>query len=116
MSKPEDVLAQQIAWAKLPEPVRELVPLKGRKLRFDFGWPEDKYRLLLEVQGGTSQKPVKIGGRWYIPVSGHNSMDGINRDCEKLNLAILAGWRVLHVDTKQIHSGQALKWIQEALG
>ncbi|MBA4274823.1 MAG: hypothetical protein C0436_04120 [Alphaproteobacteria bacterium] len=116
MSKPEAILAQQIAWAKLPEPVTEFAAINGRRYRFDLAW--SKHNLLVEIQGGTSQKPVKIGGRgrWYIPVSGHNSMEGINRDCEKLNLAILAGWRVLHVDTKQIHSGQALKWIQEALG
>lgn len=115
MSKPEAILAQQIAWAKLPEPVLEFAAINGRRYRFDLAFP--KHSLLIEVQGGTSQKPVKIGGRWYIPVSGHNSMEGINRDCEKLNLAQLAGWdTVLHVDTKQIHSGQALKWIQEALG
>ena len=103
-SKPEEVLAQQIAWAKLPEPVREFAAINGRRFRFDFAWP--KHNLLVEVQGGT----------FAASKLGHSSGMGINRDCEKLNVAILAGWRVLHVDTKHIHSGQALKWIQEALG
>jgi len=40
---------------------------------------------------------------------------GINRDCEKNNLAVLAGWRVLKVDVKHVTSGQALQWVQEAL-
>lgn len=104
MSKLESTLTQQIAWAKLPEPVTEFAAINGRRYRFDFAWP--KHNLLVEVQGGT----------FAVGRSGHSAGMGINRDCEKLNLAILAGWRVLHVDTKQIHSGQALKWIQEALG
>lgn len=104
MSKPEAILAQQIAWAKLPEPVTEFAAINGRRYRFDFAWP--KHNLLVEVQGGTFAKS-KLG---------HSTGMGINRDNEKMILAQLAGWKVFQVDTKQVHSGQALKWIQEALG
>jgi len=48
-------------------------------------------RVAIEIQGGTSQRPVKINGKWMIPVSGHNSMAGINRDCEKMLLAATHG-------------------------
>lgn len=104
MSKLEATLTQQIAWAKLPEPVTEFAAINGRRFRFDLAWP--KHNLLVEIQGGT-----------FAPArSGHSSGMGINRDNEKMILAQLAGWRVFQVDAKQIHSGQALKWIQEVLG
>lgn len=103
MSKLEDTLAGHIRMAKLPEPAREYPAIEGRKFRFDFAWPD--HRLLLEVQGGTFAR-----GK-----SGHSSGMGINRDCEKNNLAVLAGWRVLSVDSKQVASGQALRWLQQAL-
>ena len=46
---------------------------------------------------------------------GHSTGTGITRDCEKLNLATLAGWRTLQVTKDHVKSGQALAWIQEAL-
>lgn len=103
MSKLEDTLASQIHLAGLVQPVREFKAIAGRKFSFDFAWPTRQ--LLLEVQGGTFAR-----GR-----SGHSSGMGINRDCEKNNLAVLAGWRVLSVDAKHVASGQALRWLQEAL-
>lgn len=81
----------------------EYSAIPGRRFRFDFAIPSAS--LLIEVQGGTFAK-----GR-----TGHSSGMGINRDCEKTVLAQLAGWRVFPVDTKQIHSGLALMWIQRAL-
>lgn len=103
MSKLEDTLSAQIHLAGLPTPDREAVVIPGRKFRFDFAWPA--HQLLLEVQGGTFAR-----GR-----TGHSSGMGINRDCEKNNLAVLAGWRVLSVDAKHVASGQALRWLQQAL-
>ena len=79
--------------------MQELSPIPGRKFRFDFACKN----LLIEVQGGIWTK------------GGHSSGTGISRDCEKLNLAVLNGWRVFHVTGEQIRSGQALKWIQNAL-
>jgi len=99
MSDLENALAMQIKWAKLPEPEREFCrAIPGRKFRFDFAWPE--FRLLVEVQGGT----------WIN--GGHSSGSGIARDCEKGNLATLAGWKVLHVTGDQIRSGIAIQFLQ----
>ena len=103
MSRLEDTLAGQIRVAGLAQPIREHVALPGRRFRFDFAWPSQQ--LLVEVQGGTF-------GRGKMA---HSSGMGINRDCEKHNLAVLAGWRVLSVDAKKVASGQALRWLQEAL-
>lgn len=101
MSRLEDELGTQLALAGFNAFKREFCAIPGRRFRWDFAWPDDK--LLLEVQGGTFSR-----GK-----SGHSSGMGINRDCEKANLATLAGWRILTVDAKHVTSGQALRWIQE---
>lgn len=101
MSALEETLMQQIRWAKLPAPKREYRAVPGRRYRWDLAWPD--HMLLVEVQGG-------IWGK-----GGHSSGTGIERDTEKLALAILRGWRVLQVTTRQIRDGRALAWIQAAL-
>lgn len=102
MSALQETLAWQMKAAGVIF-VEEFEAIPGRKFSFDFAIPTAN--LLIEVQGGTFAK-----GK-----TGHSSGMGINRDCEKTVLAQLAGWRVFPVDTKQIHSGLALMWIQEAL-
>jgi hypothetical protein len=57
----------------------------------------------VEVQGG-----VFIGGR-------HTSGLGYTADCEKLNLSVLNGWRMLWVTPGQIQDGKAAQWIERAL-
>ena len=103
MSKLEDTLANQIHLAGLPPPVREFKAVPGRRFSFDFAWPS--HRLLLEVQGGT----------WGAGRSGHSTGSGINRDCEKVSLAVLAGFQVMLADAKQVTSGMALRWLQQVL-
>jgi hypothetical protein len=56
------------------------------------------------VDGG-----VHSGGR-------HTRGAGFEVDCEKLNEAVLLGYRVLRVTTKHVESGDALEWIERALG
>jgi hypothetical protein len=75
---------------------------KARMWRFDFAWPA--HMLAVEVDGGTW-----AGGR-------HTRGAGFERDCEKVNEAVLRGWRVLRFTTKQVDSGEALAWIERALG
>lgn len=106
VSRIEEDFFVQMQWAKLPAPEREYRAISGRAFRFDFAWPDS--RLLVEVQGGVWG--VKKGNK-----TGHNTGVGINRDCEKSNLATLAGWRVLSVTTNHIRTGQALRWVQKAL-
>jgi len=101
MSALEEVLAFQIKAKRLPPPDREYPAIPGRRFRFDFAWPIEK--LLVEVQGGTWIK------------GGHSTGAGIARDCEKGCIAVVQGWRVLHVTRDQIEAGKAIRWIEDIL-
>lgn len=99
----ETVMALQIGMdLSIPAPEREQMLIVGRKFRTDFSWPAHK--LILEVEGG-------IWGK-----SRHTSGVGFTRDTEKYNALACMGYRVLRVTTDQVHNGQALKWLQQALG
>lgn len=87
----------QIKANKLPEPVAEHRFHATRRWRFDLCWPD---RLLaVEVDGG-----AHIRGRHVRPL-------GYRKDCEKLNAAHEAGWRVLRYVPEQIKSGEAVNQI-----
>ena len=101
MSNLEDTLLAQIRMVGLPEPVTQYRAIPKRRFAFDFAWPD--HGLLLEVQGGI-WNAGKHGRGW-----------GILKDQEKLNLATLAGFRVLQVSTNHIQSGQAIQWLRAAL-
>lgn len=103
MSNLEETLSLQLRADRLPAPVREFVAIPGRRFRFDFGWPDPPYKLLCEVQGG-----VFIKGA-------HSTGVGITRDAEKASLAAVHGYRLIVVTAQHIKSGQALKWIRDAL-
>ena len=92
----------------LPEPVRELVFAPPRKFRFDLAFEAEK--LAVEIDGITYVKGShQAGGR-------HTSITGLRAECEKSALAAAHGWRVLHVLPDHVKSGQALIWIEQALG
>ncbi len=74
---------------ELPEPAREYKFAKPRRWAFDLAW-EDR-RLALEIDGGTWS-----GGR-------HTRGGGFRNDCEKLNTAVLLGWRVLRFTGDMLH-------------
>lgn len=94
-------LDRQCQLAGLPVPVTEYKFLPDRRFRFDYCWPDRSFAV--EEDGG-----VWTGGR-------HTRGAGVERDCEKYALAMLAGWRVLRVTTNQVKSGQALTWIERML-
>ena len=100
-SEAENNLAQEIRWIGLPDPVREhrFTPL--RRWRFDFAWPE--YSVAVEVEGATW-----TAGR-------HTRGAGFEADCEKYNVAIVGGWRILRVTPNQIRSGEAIMWLEQLL-
>jgi len=104
MSKLEDLLLFQIHAMGLPEPEREYRAIEGRRFRFDFAWTAPNHRLLVEVNGGNW-----VRGRHARPL-------GLKNDYEKLNLAMLAGWRVMQFDGTMIENGEALDMISKALG
>lgn len=79
------------------------IPGLGRRYIYDVAFPEHK--LVVEVQGGI-----------WLDHKGHTSGTGVTRDCDKLNLATLAGWRCLQVTSNMIRDGRALHYIEVALG
>ena len=100
MSALEDELYFQMQAIGL-EPIREYPAILGRKFRFDFALEEPM--ILIEVQGGT----------WSAGKMAHNSGTGIRRDCVKLNLAQLAGWKVLQFTSDMIRDGEALATLEK---
>ena len=101
MSTLEDTLARQLRAAGLPTPEREVRFQPPRRWRLDFAWPA--HSLAVEVDGGTW-----TGGR-------HTRGQGFENDCEKLNHALLNGWRVLRVTGAMVRDGRALATIEAAL-
>ena len=103
-----DTLCAQIKLVGLPEPVREHVFAVGedgepvRRWRFDLAYVDLK--IAVEVDGG-----LLTGGR-------HGGQPSAVRDIEKRLAAAVLGWRVLHFRPQQVQSGEALVWIEAALG
>ncbi len=85
----------------LPVPAREYRFHPQRKWRFDFAWP--LYKVAVEVDGG-----IHCRGR-------HVRGAGFERDAEKGNAAVMAGWRVLHFTPKHIRSSQAVREIESLM-
>lgn len=83
-------------------PQREYRFHPTRRWRFDFAWPSIK--LAMEIDGGT-----------WAGKSGHNSGAGIARDIEKINEAVILGWRVLRATTNMAKSGEALMLVRRAM-
>jgi hypothetical protein len=82
---------------------REFMFAKPRKWRSD--WRVVGTPLLVEFEGGLYAKRA----------AGHSSVSGLHRDIKKYNAAAIAGWIVIRVTPKFIPSGEALKWVEDAL-
>lgn len=72
----------------LPEPEAEVLFATGRRFRFDRAWRAVK--VAVELDGG-----VYTNGR-------HVRGAGFERDLEKMNLAVLYGWRVLRYSSRMV--------------
>ena len=97
----ESTLAWQVRVDGLPAPEQEYRFDDNRRWRFDFAWPN--CRLAVEVNGGEWSE-----GR-------HNRGGGMADDYEKLNAAVIAGWRVLQFTGSQVRDGVAVETIRRAL-
>ena len=75
----------------IPKPVRELRFHPSRKFRFDFAWGEP-YKVAVEVEGGL-----------YMPKSGHTNIKGFLANCDKNNLAVSQGWKVLRFTERHLN-------------
>ncbi len=98
MSNLEDLLETHIRLSGIPAPTREYRFHPRRRWRFDFAWP--LYKIAVEVDGG-----IYCRGR-------HVRGAGFERDAEKGNEAVLAGWRVLHFTPRHVKSGAAVQAIE----
>lgn len=78
-----------LLFPNLPLPVRQYKFLPDRKFLWDFAWPDEL--LAVEIQGGS-----------FMARSGHTSLAGQTRDCEKQRLAVAAGWRVLPFNSQDM--------------
>jgi len=79
--------------AKYPLPAREVYFHADRKWRLDFAWPQ--YKLAVEIQGGQwrhSGRSAHVGGH------------ALQRDCEKHNALIDAGWSVYTFTTDDLEA------------
>lgn len=100
-SKLESLFASHLRAANLPVPVPEYRFHPTRRWRFDFAWPQ--VRLAVEIDGATW-----AGGR-------HTRGAGFSSDCDKMNAAILLGWRVLRFTGQHVRSGEALCVTEQAI-
>lgn len=99
LSKGEELLALHLRVEGIPFD-REVQFAPDRKFRFDFLLRDS---LAIEVDGGTR----KFGR--------HSRHDGYTKDCEKVNLAVKLGYRVLRFTTEMVESGQAINDVLEVL-
>ena len=101
-SELEADFARAVNLPHIPRPERELCLVPNRQWRSDFVWPEQ--RLVVEVEGGTHS-----GGR-------HTRGRGFAGDCRKYAALTLQGWKVIRVTGEHIKSGEAVSWVEQALG
>jgi hypothetical protein len=98
----ERALFTYIQQAGLPDPEAQYAFDPTRKWRLDFAWPD--LRIGAECHGGTW-----TGGR-------HVTGSGFEADREKMNGALLSGWRVFEFTAGMIEHGQAIEILREAFG
>ena len=101
MSNLEDLLYSHIRLIGLPPPAREYRFHPSRRWRFDFAWPI--YKVAVEVDGGIYSRGRHVRG------------SGFERDAEKRNAAVIAGWRVLHFTPRMVRSGTAVQTIENLM-
>lgn len=97
-----DGFIDMLILAGLPEPEREYRFAPPRKWRFDYCWIAQ--RVALEYEGG-----IYSGGR-------HVRGKGYANDCRKYTEASLRGWVLIRVTSEMIGNGEALRFIERALG
>lgn len=98
-SELEETLALDLRALDIPFE-RQVKAIPGRK----FAWDFKVANILIEIQGGV-----------WMQKSAHNTGRGVSRDCEKLNLATLAGYRVLSFTGDMVKSGDAVSIIHRAI-
>lgn len=100
----ERMLWRRIEEAGLPLPVKQFYWARPERMfRSDFAYVAE--RILLEVQGGI----------WAANPGRHNRGSGYQADCERSNLAVILGWKLLAFTERMIKSGEAVQTIKLAI-
>ena len=89
----------------IPAPQTETLFAQPRKFRADYFWRCNGIALMLELQGG-----VEGSAR-----SGHNSISGMKRDREKLNIASSLHIFTLQVSYKELIAPETIAQIKQIL-
>jgi len=112
VSKLEETLVLHISALGLATPVREFGFHATRKWRFDFAWPD--LMIAVEAEGGAEMhgRRTKQG---KVLKSGHLTVSGFRKDCEKYNEAAALGWCVLRFSGAMIKDGTAIKTIERVV-
>lgn len=97
------IFLQQLDLAGLPKPIEEHKFHPTRKWRLDFCWLNEKIAM-------------EYHGIFGAHKAGHQAMAKLMRDYEKSNEANLLGWTYLVITAQTVQNGQALWWIEKALG
>jgi hypothetical protein len=82
---------------------REVALITGRKYRWDFVL-KGPLRICIELHGAIWKKGA------------HSSGSGLERDFNKANAAVLAGYYPLTFSTAQVERGLAIETIMKAIG
>lgn len=101
-----DTLLHQIALFDLPTPEMEYLFHPDRRWRFDMAWINEG--IAVEIDGGIWMQ-TKSGRS-----KGHAHPKRFIQDLEKLNEAILQGWRVFRFTPQMVSKGLAIGWLERA--
>lgn len=107
-SEAAEALLFQLRAVGIDAPESEYRFHPNRKWRFDFAYLAD--RVAIEIDGGNYM--ARMTKRGPVAVGRHTKGD----DYEKLNEAVIFGWRVLRFTPEQVKNGYALNTIERALG
>ncbi len=108
-------------------PEREIQFHQERKWRFDFGFTNKK--IGIEIDGGgfgrvvvcdQCHRPVMRKRKDGVPYairegSGHNTGKALEEDHEKMNAALMLGWRVFRFTPKHIKDNSAINLVTAML-
>ncbi len=99
------IFLQLLKDSHIPPPKLEYMFSESRQFRADYFWCINGISLMLELQGGVES----------LAKSGHNTVAGMKRDREKLNLATSEGIFTMQVSYTELCSPKTIRQIKQCL-
>jgi very-short-patch-repair endonuclease len=103
------IVEEDLRNLKLGRVLPEYAFCPERKFRFDFAIPQ--IRLAVEICGGLFQTRDAFGRLQNLP-GRHTHGAGQQKDYEKLNLALVHGWKVFQFSTADVRNGTARRFLK----